>query len=374
MTLKLLVIWRLLTVGGVNAGWRNRAVYFKQHGIETEFLYNKDHGGVHIMQDVARIYLTKDRSEILSILNHNQYDAVIVVDTGDAYRLLGQSSYRGPIIVEARTPELLKLSPHLKGFEGLSPIAMITPSKFERRLASILVHELPIHVVYNGIDTTFFRPLSDEEIDFSHEPIVTPGKKIVGWIGRLDKRKNWRMLLQVATLVLHKRDDVEFWVIGGAESSERDLFAAEWGRNNMSQAMKWFPVIPYQQMPHMYAKIRDSGGCTLATTKAESFGNTFIESMACGVPVVAPMVSSIPEIVVHGKTGLLFRDSHVREATRQIYRLLDNEDLHTRMSTSAVGHVQRNFSIPVVGETYVRLLNNLVDGPCPCSTEVTPND
>ena len=37
--MKVLVIWRLLTVGGVNAGWRNRSIYFKKHGIDTEFLY-----------------------------------------------------------------------------------------------------------------------------------------------------------------------------------------------------------------------------------------------------------------------------------------------------------------------------------------------
>ena len=39
--MKILVIWRLLTVGGVNAGWRNRAIYFKKYGIQTEFLYTK---------------------------------------------------------------------------------------------------------------------------------------------------------------------------------------------------------------------------------------------------------------------------------------------------------------------------------------------
>ncbi len=93
--MKLLVIWRLLTVGGVNAGWRNRAAYFKKHGIETEFLYNKDHGGLHIMQDVAKVYLTADASEIISIINNNHYDAIIVVDTGAAYDWIRQSTYRG---------------------------------------------------------------------------------------------------------------------------------------------------------------------------------------------------------------------------------------------------------------------------------------
>lgn len=66
--MKVLVIWRLLTVGGVNAGWRNRAIYFKQQGIFTEFLYTTDRGGLHIMDGVAPVYLTKDENKIVSII------------------------------------------------------------------------------------------------------------------------------------------------------------------------------------------------------------------------------------------------------------------------------------------------------------------
>ena len=69
--MKVLVIWRLLTVGGVNAGWRNRSIYFKKHGIQTEFLYTTDHGGLHIMEDVAPVYLTKDEHEIIKIIRNN---------------------------------------------------------------------------------------------------------------------------------------------------------------------------------------------------------------------------------------------------------------------------------------------------------------
>lgn len=84
--MKVLVIWRLLTVGGVNAGWRHRSIYFKKHGIETEFLYTTDHGGLHIMQDVAPVYLTKDEDKIISIIKNNTYDAIIVADTDAAYK------------------------------------------------------------------------------------------------------------------------------------------------------------------------------------------------------------------------------------------------------------------------------------------------
>jgi L-malate glycosyltransferase len=357
--MKVLVIWRLLTVGGVNAGWRNRSIYFKKHGIDTEFLYTTDHGGLHIMEDVAPVYLTKDEQEIIKIIQNNQYDAIIVVDTGAAFKWLHKANYKGPVLVEARTPELIKLKPHLKSFRGIEPKAIIVPSEYQKRLVSILTDNIPIHIIYNGIDTSFYHALSADEIDVNSEPKLPNGKKIIGWIGRLDKRKNWEMLVEVAKQIKGQRDDIEFWVIGGAQSVQREEFAAKWQEENLTDIVKWFPVIPYQQMPQVYAKIRQSGGCTLATTKTESFGNTFIESMVCGVPVVASKMMPVTELVVHGKHGLLFRGQNVEDAVNQLSSILDHPILHQQMSEAAIARVQEKFAIEIVAEQYVDLLKKI---------------
>lgn len=358
--MKVLVIWRLLTVGGVNAGWRNRSIYFKQHGIDTEFLYTTDHGGLHIMQDIAPVYLTKDEKEIIKIIRKNSYDAIIVVDTKAAYKWIRKAKYKGPVIIEARTPEMIKLMPHLKSFKGIEPKCIIVPSNYQKRLVSILTNDIPIHVIYNGVDTTFFQALPEEEVDYNSDPILPTSKKIIGWIGRLDKRKNWPMLMEAAKKIKSERDDLEIWVIGGAQSVQREEFKAVWEEEGLTDIIKWFPVIPYQQMPHVYAKIRQSGGCTLATTKSESFGNTFIESMICGVPVVASRMMPVTELVVEGETGLLFRGQNVDDAVNQIYGVVDDPIRHQKMSEAAITRVKENFSIEEVAGQYIPLLKKIV--------------
>ncbi len=359
--MKVLIIWRLLTVGGVNAGWRNRSIFFKKHGIDTEFLYTTDHGGLHIMEDVAPVYLTKDEQEIIKLIKNNAYDAIIVVDTGAAFKWIKKAKYKGPVIVEARTPELIKLQPHLKKFRGIQPVTIIVPSHFQKRIVSVLSDRIPINVIYNGVDTSFFRPLVIDEIDMNNVPNLPKDKKIIGWIGRLDKRKNWPMLIEVAKKIKSERDDIEIWLIGGAQSVQREEFETKWKEENLSDMIKWFPVIPYHQMPQVYAKIRLSGGCTLATTKSESFGNTFIESMGCGVPVVASKIMPITELVVSGETGLLFRGHSVQDAVKQLYDLIDNPTLHLSMSQAAIDHTQQHFAIHKVADDYVHLLLEIHD-------------
>ena len=76
-------------------------------------------------------------------------------------------------------------------------------------------------------------------------------KKIIGWIGRLDKRKNWPMLLEIAKVIKQERDDIEIWIIGGAQSIQRDEFAEIWKEEQLTDIIKWFPVIPYQKC-HMF--------------------------------------------------------------------------------------------------------------------------
>ncbi|MGG6432356.1 glycosyltransferase family 4 protein [Anoxybacillus sp. D401a] len=349
--MNILVIWRLLTVGGVNAGWRNRALYFKKHGITTDFLYTKDLGGMHMMEDVANVYVAKKKRDAHAILQKG-YDAIIVVDTSQAYDWLNDVSYAGPVIVEARTPELLKLKRNLQGVETISPRQFIVPSYYQKRLLSVLVNDqAPITVIYNGLDASFFRPSVCDDV---------PNKKIIAYVGRLDGRKNWRAFLRIVSLLQKERDDIECWVIGGAHSVDKQTFETEWKEKKLDLFVKWFPVVPYQQMPHIYARIRQSGGCLLATTKVESFGNTFIEAMACGVPVVAPRVSAMPEIIVHGKTGYLFREHHTRGAVRAIAEILDDKQQYAHMSEAGRAHVLNRFTIERCAQTYVDLLHNIV--------------
>ncbi|HEY6326833.1 MAG TPA: glycosyltransferase family 4 protein [Candidatus Cybelea sp.] len=81
------------------------------------------------------------------------------------------------------------------------------------------------------------------------------------------------------------------------------------------------------------------------TTRPERFGLTTIEAMACGTPVLAARMGSMPEIVVDGVTGFLC--DGVADAVEKVPRLssLDRRACRT--------HVEREFSLDRMIDRYL---------------------
>jgi glycosyltransferase involved in cell wall biosynthesis len=76
----------------------------------------------------------------------------------------------------------------------------------------------------------------------------------------------------------------------------------------------------------------------------EPFGMTMIEAMACGTPVIAMNLGSVPEVVVHGKTGFVCRSQAEMIDTVQKVEDLSRDDCRT--------HVENHFSATRMAEMY----------------------
>jgi N-acetyl-alpha-D-glucosaminyl L-malate synthase BshA len=105
----------------------------------------------------------------------------------------------------------------------------------------------------------------------------------------------------------------------------------------------------------------------LLASEVESFGLAALEAMACGVPVVAYTVGGVPEVVVHGETGLLaplYDTEALAHAALQFLR--DPERLAT---TRLAARLRAETHFPVAAGIaryeayYAALLKNRVDRP-----------
>ncbi|MDX2195197.1 MAG: N-acetyl-alpha-D-glucosaminyl L-malate synthase BshA [Cytophagales bacterium] len=65
----------------------------------------------------------------------------------------------------------------------------------------------------------------------------------------------------------------------------------------------------------------------LLPSETESFGLAALEAMACELPVVASNAGGIPEVVEHGKSGLLSEVGDIEDMAKNVLHILQNDNI-----------------------------------------------
>lgn len=91
----------------------------------------------------------------------------------------------------------------------------------------------------------------------------------------------------------------------------------------------------------------------------EGFGIVFLEAMACSKPVVASRSGGIPEVVIHGETGLLVEPGDDNGLIRDLLALRDDPELRVRLGQAGRRRVEAQFTKRHFQTTLDAILNEL---------------
>lgn len=207
------------------------------------------------------------------------------------------------------------------------------------KLVAAGVPEERITVIYNGIDLEAFS----REIEpgtARAELGLAPGVPLVGIVARLHPVKGHQYFIAAAKQVLEQRPDVRFVVAGeGHLRTTLEEMAAELG----IESQVFFTGFVADIRPLMT-------GLDLLVIASlwEGFGLTAVEAMALGVPVVSTEVGGLPEVVLHGETGLLVPPADPAALAKGILWLLEHPVAVAGMSNRAKQIVQEKFTSRVM--------------------------
>ena len=84
--------------------------------------------------------------------------------------------------------------------------------------------------------------------------------------------------------------------------------------------------------------------------------------MALGLPIVGTRHAAIPEIIIHGKTGLLVNPLDENTLALSIINLLENKTLYNIVSKAGREKVETEFDIVINSFRLFELINEVIIG------------
>lgn len=156
-----------------------------------------------------------------------------------------------------------------------------------------------IDVIYNGIRPEKKQHPRDLNAWNLRRRYAADNEKIVYYLGRMSYEKGVDLLLKAAPQVLSQMDDrVKFVLIGGGNADH--LKALAWDLGIWHRC--YFTGFMSEADLDIFQTIAD---CAVFPSLYEPFGIVALESFAARVPVVVSDTGGLPEVVRHGKTGIV---------------------------------------------------------------------
>ena len=105
-------------------------------------------------------------------------------------------------------------------------------------------------------------------------------------------------------------------------------------------------------------KILKESCILIVPSRMESIPQTIKEAFYLKTPVIATKVGGIPEIIEHGKNGILVSSNNPQELVFAINELLTNKTKRDDLASNAYEYIIKNFSWDVLLKKYVDLYEN----------------
>ena len=125
------------------------------------------------------------------------------------------------------------------------------------------------------------------------------------YVGRVSVEKRLDVVLYALSLAKEKW---YFRIIGSGEEKEKLEELVE--KLSLEEQVEW---LGWKENPWEYA---DEVTATVLSSEYESFPMTLIESLACGIPMIASLVDGIVELIEPGVNGLLYPKGNSEELAR----------------------------------------------------------
>ncbi len=213
---------------------------------------------------------------------------------------------------------------------------IVAVSSFTCDALTSMMHVKPesIVLIQNGVDTNRFTPGPRNPALIAKHKLA--GKKILVTVGRMVARKGSDKAVLAMPAVLRHRNDVHFLIIGDGElrpEIERLIVQENLGEHvTLVGKVSDAELVDYLRLCDVFLMPNR----TMPDGDTEGFGLVFREANACEKPVIGGRAGGVVEAVLDEQSGVLVDGNDVDAIAAAIVRLLDDEALASRFSTTGL--------------------------------------
>ena len=206
-----------------------------------------------------------------------------------------------------------------------------------------LIGNIPLEVIYNGVDTDFYNP----ELISNFKK----GSPQLLFVSGLRKYKNTKILISMMPKLLEKLPDAHLQIIGDGTEYEtlQNFVTNKELEKNVELTGK---IIDTEQLRSYYA----SCDLYISASSLEACPVSPFEAMSCGKPLLLYGIDSHKEIIEFSHAGLVFNSLNEDEICEKIQEVFKNK-IH-------FGKEGRNFVINHSWINVSKLFINLYENLC----------
>ncbi|UYG16729.1 glycosyltransferase family 4 protein [Brachybacterium huguangmaarense] len=233
--------------------------------------------------------------------------------------------------------------------------AVIAPTtKVSALLAGYGVRR-PIHVVPTGLDLRRFRPARtvaerEDAQALRRELRIPETHRVLVSVCRLAKEKNIEEVLR--NVAAARRTDCTLVLVGdGPIRADAERLAEQLG---IGEDVRFVGCVDPAQIPRYYRL----GDVFVSASLSETQGLTFIEALACGLPLLCRRDPSLAGVVLDGITGWQYEEAG--EFAYRLSDLLDHDADRARMSRSAAAHAHETCGSDAFGRGALEVYRDVI--------------
>lgn len=198
-------------------------------------------------------------------------------------------------------------------------------------------------VIPNGVDSSVFKPGSKRQARAAlglspHDAVLL----FVANAAKSNRFKDYRTVEQSAmkTAAGYRQRRVVLFVVG--DTGDPIMFE--------NGAVHF---VPFQRNPKVTAQYYQAADVYVHAAKSDTFPNTILEALACGLPVVATAVGGIPEQVDEHRSGFLVPAGDADAMASLVRKLLENERLCMSMGDTGSRIAAQTFTAERQAQAYL---------------------